>query len=286
MQWGASLVDILIEPSNWRFRRVDSLCFVDYSRMKRKISIDLQLPIDNKLKYNEHQYLVPLSFVRKGSMSDFDARDEVGHALPVLGSKENSHLASSFLINLASRYMQHELQQNFADAIFKIVACKNPFESRKLFNSMTASDSQFVSCFESMEQHRHVFLWFLETLSLSFILFVLLDSNINQRRIVKFSLEEEGIMMDEKLNLSSMLTWLKQLGIKPWSLESPAGAVGDAKSFHIEFIAPEGLQIGKAELFVKEGQDQTRQLKPFLKILILVISNVQRLFFLQVGLLN
>ncbi len=113
----------------WIHRRVESIIFLGTSRVRRKVSLDLELPkvSPGLTEGSDRCCIVPLTYLLKGStendavLRDFDVRDEQGRRLPTLG-RHAHRLATLALLGRAierlagpsSRLTGHEMEELWA----------------------------------------------------------------------------------------------------------------------------------------------------------------------------
>lgn len=99
---GEALIDITFAWSQWVHRRVDSIHPLEGEIGRRRHSIDCEPPPDPRLAYfpshrtlsSLHEsrglILVPLTYIAKGPLRNFDAERSDGTKMPVLGAAETT----------------------------------------------------------------------------------------------------------------------------------------------------------------------------------------------------
>jgi hypothetical protein len=86
-----------------------------------------------------------------------------------------------------------------------------------------------------------------------------LESEPGERRQLKVAWEEDVLFGDPPEAGTSFraLAMSRMLGWHGYGMRFPAPAAADAKSFHFEVLAPEGIQISRARLDLYEGRGET-----------------------------
>lgn len=102
----AVLVLVTDYPS-WVHRRLESIEILDDSSVHRRVSIDLEIP--TRLIDPEDLPFVPLTFLNKEVLRNFDLRDHEGHPIPMLTKSENGQLAGDTLVAAAEAVLNRVL---------------------------------------------------------------------------------------------------------------------------------------------------------------------------------
>ncbi|KGM14449.1 hypothetical protein [Cellulomonas bogoriensis] len=123
LELGERVVRLLVDPS-WIVRRVETVSLRVDGETRRRVSFDLAVPRSLAVQASEiptggtglqaevsgevrgsqgDVAVVPLCFMRKGSLIGLDAVDEAGRSLPVLSSSENAVLAIAAVQHLVER---------------------------------------------------------------------------------------------------------------------------------------------------------------------------------------
>lgn len=104
----------------WIKRRVEQICFMSHSAVRRQVSVDFRLHEDlfgrptvewgdTKLHY------VPLALLDKQTFVNFDLRDEDDRALPLVTRRKNAAIGAAVLTALAKTSLVRRLLEEDAD---------------------------------------------------------------------------------------------------------------------------------------------------------------------------
>jgi hypothetical protein len=104
---GLTTAVLLLTWNRWTHRRVESARFIDADAARRSVSVDFTLPhfvhrLRETPEHGTRRQLVPLGLLRKGTLVNFDLRDEAGHSLPLLTTAQNGQVAEATLVALAA----------------------------------------------------------------------------------------------------------------------------------------------------------------------------------------
>jgi hypothetical protein len=239
-----AVVPLLLHPRLWIHRRVESIAFLDVSRLMRRVSVDFTVPaleeIPVKLPNGHEIAFVPLSLLAKRVLKNFDLFDESGSALTVLTQEQNTVIAEAILNVLAGAVLSRKPDQPLVHDLTEIAGGEPEEAMEALANFSTPMGPG------SHDQRRA--LWANEAfrtlstdLAHQFMLIVPLRTRPGDRRVVKFAYEEEFFPRDR-----SLAQWF---GLTPVEFGIFAPNIGGAASYHIEIEAPDELVIAQADLF-------------------------------------
>ena len=190
---------------------------------------------------------VPLGFLLKQPLRNFDLRDEAGASLPLLTKEQNAVSAFTALLTYADALAGPYLSAQVVDHLRTIAtgdldAAGDALSSFRSGVSPLHRDLMGDSVFEQLAT----------TLAHNFILLVPLHAE-EGRRVVKFSYVEPLLWPErDRASFLSTLGWI------PTPLEFETPAIGEAKSYHFEFTAPPGLGIVRSRMDVEDdGQPET-----------------------------
>lgn len=160
---GEACAGLLLGQHEWIFRRVESIDFLSHGETRRNISFDFQVP-DHLCVYWKHankrsntkppiskQIIVPLTYMKKGPLTDFDLRDAAGAALPSIGTHDNGVVEAAAL-----EFLAQDAQLKDADTVRKGVYCIiHSLRSYSSYERVDADADRF--------RHAELLLTYLET---------------------------------------------------------------------------------------------------------------------------
>jgi hypothetical protein len=223
----APAVAELLRDDSWVHRNVESIEFLDESRVRRQVSIDFTLPSVERAVNDGRQRLVPLSVLTKGPIKALDVVDADGTSVPVLTSKENGLLAGEVLVEQARRRLDATPRASVRTALREIATAFNPSPTR--FEEILAwLDDLDRSEFDKLTGIPEV--WVLRLWE-NFLFIGMVEVRPGERTIVKRSYEEE-ISMPGGLGVFEAQAFFR------------------ADSYHMEVVAPEDAVIADANLQV------------------------------------
>jgi len=106
---GATAYVLLLQPRRWIHRRVETIEFLDMSRLRRRMSVDFTLPKRRFLPQTiqgQSVSVIPIALLTKRVLKNFDLRDETGGSLPILTRQQNVWVARSMITLLAETTLQ------------------------------------------------------------------------------------------------------------------------------------------------------------------------------------
>ena len=183
--FGTRLMRSIIQSQSWRLRRVEHLDLSDPHEIRRHVSLDFLIPSpDKRVTYSEielsgcgsDQVIVPVTFLKKELLSDFDIRDSADHAISILLSEENCVLSTLFLLELLD-WRRLENRDKTLENCVTVVASENSADALKELLKVEITD----------DSKKAVLPFYAERLASTFILFALVPASGFSRRILKFS---------------------------------------------------------------------------------------------------
>lgn len=244
---GAAIVDVVAKWNRWVHRRVDSVHPLVDERGRRRSSLDCSPPPDPALAYDpserffdapdqvQGQIMVPLAYLNKGPLREFDARLSDGRAMPVLGAQDTLELGVAMVHSELTR-----TSDTVPDGLLRII--------REIVGPRTSSvDLPLVDRFLSTGQWQGR--WFdlgafdgndaselIRTLAGKFLLIGLVDSQAaGVRQVLKFSYDwhVEGVPAGKLWDSFKVAVgWSTREMVVP--LEAPSATA----SYHLEFQTP------------------------------------------------
>ncbi|HYO00096.1 MAG TPA: hypothetical protein VEU28_10520 [Actinomycetota bacterium] len=101
LELGSYLSEIWLAGNGWVKRRVETVDFLGAGSLRRRVSVDVQIP-DSEFLYGVSPRVVFLALVEKRPLVGFDITDESGSVLPIGTRAENCFAAWSMLAAAAS----------------------------------------------------------------------------------------------------------------------------------------------------------------------------------------
>ena len=255
---GGAMFVLLDGPEEWIHRRVESARFVDAGSIRRRVSVDLDLP-DAEFRLEERRVLVPLALLEKQPLVDLDVQDENGASLPILNADENAFVSWCLLSRVAQQVLtgmadlQGPVPSHILGDLRTIAGDSTERAEAKLATLEDGPDPELRSALTIP-----IFMEYATWLASRFLLIVEVHDDGRQHRVLKFS-------YTQPLERASGRRWQRlraMLGWTPAQFDADAPGVGEAQTYHFEFEAPPGLHIQRAELFTSNlmnDQDEGRQ---------------------------
>jgi hypothetical protein len=240
---GTALGEMLTNPASWVKRRVEQITFVDEGTIRRRVSVDFELPswyVDTGLPI----LYAPLALVRKRPLVNFDLRDENEAVLPLLGSTANQRVVIAALVTTAASVLKkHGLSlgvevQRDLEGIARCDLAKADREIFDLFERRHSAGER--RCLRRDPSTKGL----MEDMAVNFPLLVGIDDP-ERRRVVKFSYLEE--LPHPPRSLRRTLGWSSSTFV------FPLGGIGMSRTYHCELGAPEELDIQQAKLISFAG---------------------------------
>jgi hypothetical protein len=226
------LLQLLAEPARWTHRRVERVVFLDDRTVRRRVSVDFEVPAELE------GVPVPLALLRKRPLVEFDLRDEGGRALPMLTRRQNGGLAAEVLL-AAAEGVGGALAPELAGDLRRLATAAVEEAEGVLEDLRRGSRGEAGAAllddpaFESLAFE----------LARGFLLLVDVPAG-GGRRILKFGYAEP---LAWRTTLPQRMSW------RAAGVEIDVPAVARAGSYHLEVQAPEGLEIAWASLLAFGG---------------------------------
>lgn len=124
----AALVECVVTPKTWRHRRVDSVVLTgDEGRFRT--SVDCTVPVDGRLRWggpDGNQLVVPIGMFKKEPLRGFDATDDGGRPLPMLGKRDSARLAADMVLFSLLDVDGVEWSERLSEAVYVIAEGGDP----------------------------------------------------------------------------------------------------------------------------------------------------------------
>jgi hypothetical protein len=124
-----AILVLLANGRRWRHRRVETLTPVSATFVRRRISIDFTVPgeLHDQLRLGEaRQWLVPLGWLARRQLVNFDLRSAADEPMPMLLGEQTAQLTADLLAFAAARSgLEPEVAAQAAD-IIDLAAAESP----------------------------------------------------------------------------------------------------------------------------------------------------------------
>lgn len=252
--------ELVFKWNRWVHRRVDELSFSNEDVVQRSMSIDFTIPswahdvLNPARRLSTSAVLVPLTLVRKGVLAKVDVRDESDSSIPLLTRAQNGIVAEASLLAVAEAALQTPVPYEVACDL-KRVSIDPPTTAYVSRNRLLNEHEQPVESKEAREARtklREVALYrtLVDSFVDRFLAIVILDLKRGDRRIITFSYEE--LLLQNKIAPFLRSSLALALGNRARRIAISASGAGQAESYHIETVAPAGLQISSRIPFTSE----------------------------------
>lgn len=242
---GEVLLELSLRIPEWVHRRVETVQLIDASSVRRHVSVDFDLSELEALP--AVPTVVPVAYLLKEPLRDFDLRGESGESLPLLTKDQNGLHAFTSLVAYADALAGPSLPAGLVDDL-RAIATGTVAEA---LATVAKFDSLATDLHAELMQDR-VFDQLVNTYARNFILLVDVGANKPSRRIIKFSYIESLMWPPRGFGrLLSNLAWI------PTRFEFEVASMGEARSYHFEFTAPRSLGIVRSQLVeVRNNTDE------------------------------
>lgn len=259
---------------------MEHVAFIDECTVRRRVSIDYVAPQDAVILRRpdgQQVRVLPLAIMRRKSLVKFDFRDHDGHAVPLLGLRQNQALTLAIARGWAAASLQAlgapggicPKIGNFLDDVI----AGDQTEMWQAFNLMwkPAGDDSKLKLLGKDKQFRAV----LDRLADGFLLYGFHEGPPGERRLIKFSYDEPLTLRYSKSSYQphdddgkggkeryegtdlSRLHWrvlCSAIGFSPTRIKFPVPAAELAASFHFEISVPPEVSVINAALLAGRPQ--------------------------------
>lgn len=281
---GLTLLKLIINSSAWVVRRVEHVAFLDECTVRRRVSIDYDPPQDAAVFCRldgQEMRILPFAIMRRKSLVNFDFRDHYGHAVPLLGLRQNQALTLAMIRAWAAATLQALDPPGIISAetgeFLDDVVAGDQIELWRAFKRMW--DAEAGSQLRRLGKDGH-FRVVLDRLADSFVLFGLHEGQFGERRLIKFSYDEpltlryakpryqahgpggeRGRERSEEVRLPrwGLTAFSAAMGFSPTRIKFPVPAAELAGSFHFEISAPPEVSIIKSVLLAGRPKPESAQ---------------------------
>ncbi len=250
MWLGGAMFLLMDDPKDWVHRRVETVSFLDASSIRRKVSVDFDVP-GVEARPAQGPALVPLALLEKRPLVNLDVRDESGASCPVLNAEENGFVTWSLLTRVAYQAVFSQLEGrplpgHILDDLRVLAGAPAGEAAAKLEEIGCGLDPELRKRLELP-----LFKEYAESLATRFLLITELADDQRKRRVLKFSYTTQL----EKAKKRRRERGLGMLGWTATQFDVGGHIVGEGQSYHVEFEGPPGLDVERAELFCADPLD-------------------------------
>jgi hypothetical protein len=256
----------LIDTSDWVFRRVESVSFLDDQLILRRMSMDFQFPPEFVSEMRDSSFLlVPLAFLKKQPLIRLDVRDESGAALPILTKQQNGELTSTLIEILARDIIAPAQLPAAIQGLLNDITTGSP--EGKASKAWIAFESLRTSSDLARDLLKNPFFHdLLEATRDNFLLIATLQERHGNRRILKYSYVEE-LDWEQPTRPGAVPDWIWLRKRLSWAgnqipetfawansdFDFAIPEIGLGGSYHFEVEAPDGLETVEAALISEPG---------------------------------
>jgi hypothetical protein len=239
---GPAFAVMLLSWREWIHRRVDRIRFEDQVVARRMVSVDFTVPdVEAPLQSAEGDLLlVPLTRLRKRTLTNFDLVDENGRSLPLLTRQQDMLLALETLKSVVTLARGGSLSPDLL-MLCSDIAGRDSRTAQQSLAHLAAYDWGAADHVPRLAR----------VLAESALVTVPLKAEYGRRRILKFSYDE--LVGDPGLPLRETLA--RGSAFRSKTVWFPVYAMSDVPTYHLEIEAPAGLWFTKRELLTN---DETR----------------------------
>ena len=251
------------ERERWIYRRVEQIEFVERTMVRRRISIDFEVPAHAlELEYGEGEdkkvvRFVPLSLLRSWPpVLNFDLQDQDGKPLSLV-SRATTNAIDERVLKLLAESAMAEASPAVEQAIDNIVHREGP-AARVGARLLSEGAQEFVEEREKRPsaetENKEIDLDALDRLLDlgammvdTTMLWIQVDGEVGERRIVKLSYDEPV-----RGKLAPIRRFFTSIGLASVVVNFEVPHIGDAGSYHLEILAPEQMEFTDARLVLSE----------------------------------
>ena len=244
---GVRTLQLLTQFHKWVYRRVEAVEFRDDTTVVRKVSVDFQLPQSaprRTLADGSTVRLVPLTWVKKRPLRNFDIRDENAAAMPLLRTSDRNGLITKGLVASAETLIgRPQLDIEVENDIRRMVEGSRN-EAEQILQQWKNGSGIKRELFNHPE-----FGMLLRRAAHNTVIIVPMREDSQPHRIIKYCSEErfhldDGAMRSvarSELNVNERVA--STLGTRSAGTRFSTPAVQDTQSYHFELASPPGVDI-------------------------------------------
>ena len=211
---------LLRQQGAWRHRRVETITVLTHEQVRRHVSIDFTVPVDQRegLRLSAEEFVVPLALLIKRPLVHFDLRNEEQHAISLLTADQHRTIARELL------YRQLDSDEAGEDVVLaagELIEAVLEDQAQDLEGEIAALESAHGVELPDFRATASV-------LSRYFILWAIVRG-LDRRRVFKFA-------FDEPVARTSFVYFIGARGCT------------EAESYHLEVAVPADLKARRTLL--------------------------------------
>ncbi|PPH29535.1 hypothetical protein C5C37_07090 [Rathayibacter sp. AY1F9] len=268
-EFGEVILWMITNSSTWQHRRVESLRLSDGPLSRRRVSLDITVPKDDRLQVTSRApgadplLFVPLAMVQKARLQDFDSFVDGSKPLPIADTEVNGRAAVAAVVAAWTLELGEAPSHDARVIIRTVVHSKNDSDSDKRLSDFLDGGVWEGTRIRIDAARAPQTVELLALLARNFLLAGLFPlPAAGTRQIVKYSTHWElvGGARDQRLPWWQWVT--SAFGLSSASLEIPlnAGSIV-AESTHLEVHTPRGL-LGDEVTLESLGVVVERDMRP------------------------
>jgi hypothetical protein len=288
---------LLTDSSHYLKRHVETLQIKSASYGRRRLTIDVQLPVDHRLGQprsrgdDVHEFWIPVTFLAKHpSRSNVDVRDDRGRVVPLLTRDESNEISLAAALACAKALLEGVPSPFLVALLSELVKCDGMSSEVPLLvirQALTAEGADLE------DKKWRSFLEALRRLAGNYAMWIRFRGRPGERRVIKFhydvEFERQGILRQRKTTRSYLVVGrgsgvehelkLEEPGDKnPYSpvrrvaarvasstglgavnvgVESPYIVGSD--SYHLQAESPPGVETRDIDLLAKVPREADRR---------------------------
>jgi hypothetical protein len=241
--------DLFWDRERWVHRRVEQIAFLDTHVVRRRISIDLEIPVAGGEGAPSDGKWLPLSVLRNWPpVLSFDLRDETGRTLPLVSKVSTNLLDEQILMGVARQALGNvpsSLQRHLRSLVHG--------ESTHSHDSLTAIRTSLNEWAEEHQEEAKLeelnrLVDLAGVLADRTLLWVKIAGTPGDRRILKLAYDEPT-----RKRLSPVRDFLTTIGFFSLAVDFEVPHIGDSGSYHLDVQAPDGLGVVAGDLLLPDG---------------------------------
>ena len=217
----ADAADVLLRYQGaWRHRRVETITMLTHEQVRRQVSIDFTVPLDQRegLRISADEFVVPLALLMKRPLVHFDLRNEEQHAISLLTADQHRTLARELLYRQLDSDDAGEEVVLAAGELIEAVLEDQPRDLEPEIAALASAHGVELADFRATAS----------VLSRYFILWAVVRG-LDRRRVFKFA-------FDEPVGRASFVFFIGARGCT------------EAESYHVEVAVPADLKARRTLL--------------------------------------
>jgi hypothetical protein len=173
---------LLTRQAAWRHRRVETITVLSHERVRRRVSVDFTIPEAHRadVQLSETEWVVPLAYLAKRLLVNFDLRMEDDAAVPLLRSDEAQLVSRELLYLMLDLDTEDAIEEDVAPLIEWILAA-GPEEAE----AVDAAVAELEDALGPLPG----FVALAEQLTRGFLLCAVVN-DVSRRRVIKFAYDQ------------------------------------------------------------------------------------------------